>query len=121
MEVLTKKRKLEVHNIEYPLPWWPVDTIKLCVGDQFENGCNTFPRDKVSSDEFPAEAFNPVLLPEITMDGVIKGLPKPGATIQPLPADVVHPAPNTPGINCQNCDPPKDLCHVTKVVPIAVP
>lgn len=121
MEVLTKKRKLEVHNIEYPLPWWPIDTIKLCLGDKFENGCNTFPRDKVSSDEFPAEAFNPVLLPEITMDGVIKGLPKPGATIQPLPADVVHPAPNTPGINCQNCDPPKDLCAVTKVVPIAVP
>ncbi|MET1028253.1 MAG: sugar ABC transporter substrate-binding protein, partial [Dongiaceae bacterium] len=47
MEELTGKRKVTVHNIEYPLPWVPADKVKLCKGDKFEDSCNVFPADKV--------------------------------------------------------------------------
>jgi ribose transport system substrate-binding protein len=113
MEGLTKKRKLDVHNLEYPLPWVPADKVKVCPGDEFADGCNVFPKDKVS-DSFTTEVFEPVLLPELSMKTALDGLPKPGATILPLPAEL-HAAPNEPGINCGHCDPPKDLYKLTKV------
>ena len=115
MEVLTKKRNLAIHNIEYPLPWVPADKVKVCPGDEFENGCNVFPKDKVTN-SFTTEVFEPVLLPELTMKTALTGLPKPGATIQPLPA-ALHPAPLEPGINCGHCEPPADLYKLTKVQP----
>jgi ribose transport system substrate-binding protein len=115
MEVLTKKRNLDIHNIEYPLPWVPADKVKVCPGDEFENGCNVFPKDKVT-DSFTTEVFEPVLLPELTMKTALTGSPKPGATIQPLPAEL-HPAPLEPGINCGHCEPPADLYKLTKIQP----
>jgi ribose transport system substrate-binding protein len=115
MEVLTKKRKLDIHNIEYPLPWVPADKVKVCPGDEFENGCNVFPKDKVT-DSFTTEVFEPVLLPELTMKTALTGSPKPGAMIQPLP-EALHPAPLEPGINCGHCEPPADLYKLTKVQP----
>ena len=34
MEVLTGKRKLQTHNIEYPLPWVPGDQVRITKGDR---------------------------------------------------------------------------------------
>ena len=116
MEILTGKRTLEPTNIEYPLPWVPAEAVKLCEGDKFENGCNTFPADKVPS-SFVTEVFNPELLPELSLRSALEGEPTPGATIQPLAADVVVKGPNEPGINCQSCEPPADLYKLTKVQP----
>jgi len=116
MEILTGKRELEAANIEYPLPWVPADQVVLCEGDTFENGCNTFPADKVPN-SFVTEVFNPVLLPELSLRSALEGEPTPGATIQPLPADAVVIGPNEPGINCQDCEPPADLYKLTKVEP----
>ncbi len=118
MEILTGKRKLEATNIEYPLPWVPADKVDVCKGDTFENGCNAFPADKVPS-SFVTEVFNPTLLPELTLRSALNGEPTPGATIQPLPEDVVVKAPNEPNINCQNCEPPANLYHLTKVEPLS--
>jgi ribose transport system substrate-binding protein len=115
MEVLTKKRTLDVHNIQYPLPWVPADQVKLCPGDKFENGCNTFPEGKVP-DSFVTEVFEATLLPELSLETALKGEPTPGATIQPLPA-TVEAAPDEPGINCQKCEPPANLYHLTKIEP----
>jgi ribose transport system substrate-binding protein len=115
MEVLTKKRTLDVHNIQYPLPWVPADQVKLCPGDKFENGCNTFPEGKVP-DSFVTEVFEATLLPELSLETALKGEPTPGATIQPLPANV-EAAPDEPGINCQKCEPPANLYHLTKIEP----
>ncbi len=120
MEILTGQRELEPMNIEYPLPWVPADQVTLCEGDTFENGCNAFPADKVPS-SFVTEVFDPVLLPELSLASALEGVPTPGATIQPLPADVVIAAPNEPGINCQQCDPPEDLYALTKVEPTVDP
>jgi ribose transport system substrate-binding protein len=119
MEVLTKKRTLTTHNIQYPLPWVPADGVKLCTTDRFENGCNTFPGDKVA-DSFVTEVFEPKLLPELSLVTAREGTPTPGATIQPLPAEVSA-APDTPGINCQRCKPPADLYHLTKIQPTVQP
>jgi len=113
MEILTKKRTLESHNVQYPLPWVLADQVKLCPGDKFENGCNTFPEGKVP-DSFVTEVFESTLLPELSLLTALKGEPTPGATIQPLPA-AVEAAPNEPGINCQKCDPPANLYHLTKI------
>jgi ribose transport system substrate-binding protein len=113
MEMLTKGRKLETHNIEYPLPWVPASDVKLCPGDKFEGGCNTFPEGKVP-DSFVTEVFEPTLLPELSLVTALDGKPTPGATIQPLPAEV-HAAPDTPGINCQKCSAAKDEYALTKV------
>jgi ribose transport system substrate-binding protein len=118
MEILSGKRKLEAQNIEYPLPWVPADAVKVCEGDTFENGCNAFPTDKVPS-SFVTEVFNPELLPELSLTSALNGEPTPGATIQPLPENVVVNGPNEPGINCQNCEPPADLYKLTKVEPLA--
>ena len=119
MEILTGKRTLEPTNIQYPLPWVPADKVKLCEGDRFENGCNAFPEGKVPS-SFVTEVFNPELLPELSLASALEGKPTPGATIQPLPADIVK-APNEPGINCQGCEPPADLYKLTTVEPTVSP
>jgi ribose transport system substrate-binding protein len=115
MEILTGKRTLKPMNIQYPLPWVPADKVKLCKGDRFENGCNTFPEGVVPS-SFVTEVFNPVLLPELSLKSALEGVPTEGATIQPLPEEVV-PGTNEPGINCQHCEPPADLYKLTKVEP----
>ena len=65
MEILTKKRDLKPMNIQYPLPWVPADQVKLCKGDTFEDGCNTFPDGKVPS-SFVTEVFSPTFLPELS-------------------------------------------------------
>lgn len=115
MEILTEKRELEAMNIQYPLPWVPAEAVKLCEGDRLENGCNTFP-DGVVPSSFVTEVFNPVLLPELSLQSALEGVPTPGATIQPLPAEVI-PGTNEPGINCQRCEAPDDLYKLTKIKP----
>ena len=120
MEILDGKRELKPMNIQYPLPWVPADAVKVCEGDTFENGCNAFPDGKVPS-SFVTEVFNPELLPELSLTSALDGEPTPGATIQPLAADVVVAAPNEPGINCQRCEPPADLYKLTKVEPTVKP
>lgn len=114
MEGLLGKRKLNIHNIEYPLPWVAADQVKVCAGDKPENGCNAFPEGKVP-ESFVTEVFNPILLPELSLASALKGEPTPGATIQPLPADAVKRGADEPGINCQKCSPPADLYKLTKV------
>jgi len=114
MEVLLGKRKLEVHNIEYPLPWVAAEQVKLCTGDKLENGCNAFPSGKVP-DSFVTEVFNPRLLPELSLRSALNGEATAGATIQPLPADAVVAAPGEPGINCQKCTQSADAYKLTKV------
>jgi ribose transport system substrate-binding protein len=120
MEILDGKRELKPMNIQYPLPWVPADGVKVCEGDRFENGCNAFPDGKVPS-SFVTEVFNPELLPELSLISALDGEPTPGATIQPLAADVVVAAPNEPGINCQRCEPPADLYKLTKIKPTVKP
>lgn len=119
MEILTGARELEPMNIEYPLPWVPADTVKLCEGDSYENGCNVFPPEKVPS-SFVSEVLNPVLLPEVNVESALNGTPVEGATIQPLPAEVVE-AGNEPGINCNRCEAPEDLYKLTKIEPTVQP
>jgi ribose transport system substrate-binding protein len=113
MEMLTKHRKLDTHNIEYPLPWVPADAVKLCPSERFENGCNTFPEGKVP-DSFVTEVFEAKLLPELSLVTALDGKPTPGMTIQPLP-DTVQPAPDTPGINCTKCNVKGDEYPLTKI------
>ncbi|MFC6949516.1 sugar ABC transporter substrate-binding protein [Paraburkholderia dipogonis] len=114
MEVLQGKRKLDTHNIEYPLPWVPGDQVKVCTGDKPENGCNAFPAGKVP-DSFVTEVFNPHLLPELSLRSALNGEPTPGQTIQPLPIDAIVAAPDQPGINCQKCTQRADAYRLTKV------
>ncbi|GAB5430610.1 MAG: hypothetical protein Devi2KO_40690 [Devosia indica] len=61
-----------------------------------------------------SEVLNPVLLPEVNVESALNGTPVPGATIQPLPAEVLEAA-NEPGINCSRCEAPDDLYALTKV------
>lgn len=112
-EMLTKGRKLPTHNIEYPLPWVPAEGVKLCAGQMFEGGCNTFPHGQVP-DSFVTEVFEAKLLPELSLTTALEGKPTPGAVIQPLPGDV-QAAPDTPGINCQKCTAASDEYPLTKV------
>jgi ribose transport system substrate-binding protein len=119
MEMLVNHRNLPTHNIEYPLPWVPANAVKVCSGERFVDGCNAFPADKVS-DSFVTEVFEPTLLPELSLITALEGKPTPGATIQPLPADV-HPAPNTPGINCEHCKVTGDIYKLTKIQPTVQP
>lgn len=114
MEMILKGRKLETHNIAYPLPWVPASDVKLCTGDKFENGCNTFPEGKVP-DSMVTQVFQDKWLPELSLQSALDGKPTPGMTIQPLPDDAVQPAPNVPGINCAKCEAPKDPYPLTKV------
>ncbi|KAB2692762.1 ABC transporter substrate-binding protein [Ochrobactrum sp. Kaboul] len=117
MEILTKKRDLKPMNIEYPLPWVPADQVKLCKGDKFEDGCNTFPADKVPS-SFVTEVLNPELLPELSIQSALNGTAVEGATIQPLPAEIKE-AGNAPGINCDKCEAAPDQYKVTKIEALA--
>jgi len=119
MEVLTKKRTLTLHNIQYPLPWVTPAQIKVCTGDTFVGGCNVFPAGKVP-DSFNTEIFNPTLTPEVSLNSALNGTPTPGDTIQPLPAEVT-PAPNLPGINCEKCQAPADIYKLTVEQPTVQP
>lgn len=119
MEILQGKRKLDPVNIQYPLPWVPAADVKLCEGQTFENGCNAFPEGVVPS-SFVTQVFDPEMLPELTLQSALEGKPTDGATIQPLPEEVTK-APNEPGINCQHCEPPANLYHLTKVEPTVQP
>jgi ribose transport system substrate-binding protein len=113
MEMLMKKRENVPHNIEYPLPWVPAADVKVCTGDSYTDGCNVFPPSKVPS-SFVSEVLNPVLLPEVNVESALNGTPVAGATIQPLPAEVVA-ASNQPGINCDPCEAAPDMYKLTKV------
>jgi ribose transport system substrate-binding protein len=119
MEVLTRQRTLPFHNIEYPLPWVPAEEVKVCAGDRFENGCNTFPSDKVQ-DSFFDEVFSPKLLPELSVVSALEGRPTPGATIQKLLIELEQQG-NEPDINCSRCNPSPDLYRLTKVKPTVQP
>ena len=119
METLMKKRTLTLHNIQYPLPWVTPAQIKVCTGDTFVGGCNVFPAGKVP-DSFNTEIFNPTLTPEVSLNSALNGTPTPGATIQPLPADVT-PAPNLPGINCEKCTAPVDIYKLSVEQPTVQP
>lgn len=122
MEVLTKQRdaKQLPHNIEFPQPWVTAETVKVCPGERFgENGCNVFPADKAPPTLFD-NVFHPVLLPEITLVSALEGKPTPGATIQKLPAEMTR-ADDTPGLNCQPCNPPANLYRLTLVEPTVKP
>ncbi|MGV0819426.1 sugar ABC transporter substrate-binding protein [Martelella sp. AMO21009] len=119
MEILTGKRELEPMNIEYPLPWVPAASVQVCEGDVYENGCNVFPADRVPS-SFVSEVLNPVLLPEVNVESALNGTPVAGATIQPLPAEVVEAA-NEPGINCSRCEASETLYELTKIEPTVQP
>lgn len=123
MEILTGKRQplaVGKRNIQYPLPWVTGADVKICTGDKFADGCNTFPATKVP-DSFVTEVFNERLLPELSLVSALEGKATPGATIQPLPKDAVVEAPNEPGINCRNCKAPANLYHLTKVEPTVQP
>lgn len=113
METLTKKRNLEPVSIEYPLPWATSEQIKLCDGETIANGCNVFDA-KLVPQGFSTVIHDDVLLPEIDLRAALKGIPKDGATIQPLPAEIVK-APPEPGINCQKCEAPADHYKLTTV------
>ena len=116
MEVLTKKRQLEPGHYQTYLPWVPAADVKLCKGEKFEDGCNVFPSTLVPN-SFVTEVFEPILLPELSsLHAALDGQPSPGATIQPLPAELVKAADN-PGVNCQNCTAPADEFKLTKVEP----
>ena len=118
MEVVTGKKKLTGSNIEYPLPWVEATDVKICKGESFVDGCNTFPADKVAP-LFIATSLNGDLLPELSLKSVQDGTPTAGVTIQPLP-EVTY-ADNLPGINCGECEPTKDWLEPNKVKPISVP
>jgi ribose transport system substrate-binding protein len=118
MAMLTGKIKPIGHNIEFPLPWVPYQDIKVCAGDQFENGCNMFPDAKVPP-LFIDTSLNGELLPELNLAAVETGDAVPGATIQALPP--LQYADNLPGVNCTACQPPPDWLEPNLVKPIPVP
>jgi len=118
MEVLTGKKKLEKHNIEYPLPWVEPKDVKICSGDTFSGGCNTFPAGKVAP-LFLDTALNGDLIPELSINAVQTGEPTPGASIKPLPP--VTYADDLPGVNCSQCTAPADWLEPNRVEPMPVP
>jgi ribose transport system substrate-binding protein len=119
MEILTKQRTMTFRHIAYPLPWAMADDIKICTGDRFENGCNTFPRDKVPDTFFVTvmgQPEDPSLLPEMSLTAALQGKPTPGMTIQKITAELKQ-QPDTPGVNCEKCTLPPDAYKVTKIKP----
>ena len=118
MEVLTGERELTSNNVEYPLPWVEPQDVKLCEGDTFEDGCNTFPEGKVSP-LFIVTSLDGTMLPELDLNAVQTGEPVEGATIQELP-EVTY-ADNLPGVNCSDCEAPEDWLEPNIVEPIPVP
>ncbi len=118
MEVLTGKMKLDKHNVEYPLPWVEPKDVKVCKGDMFADGCNTFPANKVAP-LFLDTALNGALVPELSINAVQNGVPTPGATIKLLPS--VTYADDLPGVNCTDCNAPADWLEPNRVKPIPAP
>ena len=116
MEILTKQRVQPFRRIAYPLPWVTAEDVKICTGDRFENGCNTFPKDKVPDTFFVTIFGPPELLPELSLTAALDAKPTPGATIQKITAKL-DPQPDTPGVNCEKCKAAPDLYKVTKVKP----
>jgi ribose transport system substrate-binding protein len=116
MEILTKQRVQTFRRIAYPLPWVTADEVKICTGDRIENGCNTFPKDKVPDTFFVTIFWSAELLPELSLTAALEGKPTPGATIQKITAALL-PQPDTPGVNCEKCKAAPDLYKVTKVKP----
>lgn len=115
MEILTKKKTLTGHAVEYPLPWVPANTIKLCTGERLEKGCNTFPAGKVAP-LFLNTALDATFLPELTLPAVQTGKAAAGTTISTLPA--VKYAQPLPGVTCTSCTAPADAWKPTLVKPI---
>lgn len=74
-------------DVELNLPWVPADQVKQCTGDEFTDGCNVFPANKVPS-EFVTEIFNKDLLPEASLTAAQNGQLTSGTTVQPLPSDL---------------------------------
>ena len=66
MEILTKQRVQPFRRIAYPLPWVTAEDVKICTGVKVENGCNTFPKDKVPDSFFVTVFGPPELLPELS-------------------------------------------------------
>jgi ribose transport system substrate-binding protein len=62
-----------------------------------------------------------VLTPELSLSSALHGTPTSGATIQPLPANVIKQAPDVPGVNCAHCEAPADLFKLTKVAATVKP
>ncbi len=118
MEVLTGKTKLKSHNIEYPTPWVTADNIKVCEGDKFVDGCNTFPEGKVSP-LFIDTSLDPATVPELDLHAINTGKPVAGATIQPLPP--VRYGEDLPGVNCAQCELSPDWLEPNRIKPIPVP
>ncbi len=118
MEMLTGKLKLNKHNIEYPLPWVEPQDVKVCSGETFAAGCNTFPAAKVAP-LFLDTALNGDLVPELSINAVQSGDATPGAAIKPLPP--VTYADDLPGVNCTTCTAPADWLEPNHVKPIQVP
>ena len=118
MEVLSGEKKLTANNVEYPLPWVEAKDVHVCSGDQFTETCNVFPADKVPP-LFIDTSLDGKLIPELSLAGVQSGKPTPGATILPLPP--VKYADGLPGINCRDCEWPKDWKEPNLVKPIPVP
>ena len=114
MEILTKQRVQPFRRIAYPLPWVTAEDVKICTGVKVENGCNTFPKDKVPDSFFVTVFGPPELLPELSLTAVLEGKPTPGATIQKITATLQE-QPNTPGVNCDKCKAAPELYKVTKV------
>lgn len=71
-------------DIEVPLPWVTADDVKTCEEEQYTDGCNVFPPDKVP-DEATAQIFQPELLPESSLTAAQTGNPKAGQKIIDLP------------------------------------
>jgi ribose transport system substrate-binding protein len=118
MEVLTGKMKLDKHNVEYPLPWVEPQDVKICKGDMFADGCNTFPAGKVAP-LFLDTALNGDLVPELSINAVQNGDPTPGAMMKALPA--VTYADDLPSVNCTDCKAPADWLEPNHVKAIQVP
>jgi len=118
MEVLTRKLKLEHHNVQYPLPWVPYQDVKMCSGDRFVDGCNAFPEGKVTP-LFIDTALDGALLPELSLQSIQEGKATPGASMQPL-SSVTY-ASNLPGINCADCKASPEAMEPDLVKPIPVP
>lgn len=118
MEVLTDKLKLAQRNVQYPLPWVPYQDVKLCKGDSFVNGCNTFPPGKVPP-LFIDTSLDGKLLPELSLVSIQEGKPTPGMHIETLPP--VQYADNLPGINCRQCKAPAGVMDPNLVKPVPVP
>lgn len=126
MEILQNKITLTSRNIQFPLPWVPWNTVKICAGSVQTAGCNTFKDGVVSPTWTDAASGYPKLLPELNLMAAQTGNPVPGAVIQPLPPigqDGVKYAPNEAGINCQSGSPrcSAPVYTVYKVKPIPVP